>query len=91
MHSLLFAVLGALLTHSLYGRLVGAGMVSGSYWRWCSALRCCKRAFSCLASGAYIHGDNFFDIGVDMLGGVVGRSAGAGLSESYLPAAPGNR
>ena len=52
MHSLLFAVLGALLMQSMYGRLA-ARVASPSFWRCCSASGSFRRAFSCSASNAY--------------------------------------
>lgn len=71
MHSLLFAVLGALLMFSLYGRLairkgvmVALAMVLG--------VAVLQEGIQLFSERLPIHGDNFFDIGVDMFGGVIG-------------------
>ena len=52
MHSLLFAVLAALLMQSLRGRLAARRAVR-SFWPWSSASPSFRRAFNCSASSAY--------------------------------------
>lgn len=72
MHSLLFAVLGALLMQRLSGtpaRRVGLtlALVLGA--------AILQESFQLLSRQSVLHLDNLFDIGIDMLGGLLGLSA----------------
>ena len=82
MHSLLFAVLGALLTHSLYGRRsgrYGVGVVLALVF----GVALLQEGIQLFSERRIIHGDNFFDIGVDMLGGVVGVLLALGIRKLF--------
>ena len=82
MHSLLFAVLGALLMFSLYGRLairkgvmVALALVLG--------VAVLQEGIQLFSERLPIHGDNFFDIGVDMFGGVIGVLLALGVRKLF--------
>ena len=69
MHSLLFAVLGALLMQRLSGkptRRVGLTLTL------VLAAAILQESFQLLSRQSVLHPDNLFDIGVDMLGGLLG-------------------
>lgn len=69
MHSLLFAVLGALLMQRLSGtpaRRVGLTLTL------VLAAAILQEGFQLLSRQSILHPDNLFDIGVDMLGGLLG-------------------
>ncbi len=69
MHSLLFAVLGALLMQRLSGtpaRRVGLTLTL------VLAAAILQEGFQLLSRQSVLHPDNLFDIGVDMLGGLLG-------------------
>ena len=69
MHSLLFAVLGALLMQRLSGtpaRRVGLTLIL------VLAAAILQESFQLLSRQSVLHPDNLFDIGVDMLGGLLG-------------------
>ncbi len=72
MHTLLFAVLGALLIQRLSGtfaRRIGftLALVLGA--------AILQEGFQLLSRQTVLHPDNLFDIGVDMLGGLLGAMA----------------
>ena len=72
MHTLLFAVLGALLIQRLSGtfaRRIGftLALVLGA--------AILQEGFQLLSRQSVLHPDNLFDIGVDMLGGLLGAMA----------------
>ena len=72
MHTLLFAVLGALLMQRLSGtfaRRIGftLALVLGA--------AILQEGFQLLSRQSVLHPDNLFDIGVDMLGGLLGAMA----------------
>ena len=71
MHTLLFAVLAALLMQNLTGRLAARRAVPVVL-----ALVLCfailQESIQLFSEQRVLHGDTFFDIGVDMLGGVLG-------------------
>ncbi len=72
MHSLLFAVLGALLMQRLSGtpaRRVGLTLTL------VLAAAILQEGFQLLSRQSVLHPDNLFDITVDMLGGLLGLSA----------------
>ena len=72
MHSLLFAVLGALLMQRLSGtpaRRVGLTLTL------VLAAAILQESFQLLSRQSVLHPDNLFDITVDMLGGLLGVSA----------------
>ena len=71
MHSLLFAVLSALLMQSLYGRLAAKGGV-GVVLVLVLGVGLLQEGIQLFSEQRLLHGNNFFDIGVDMLGGVLG-------------------
>ncbi len=69
MHGLLFAVLGALLMQRLSGtpaRRVGLTLTL------VLAAAILQEGFQLLSRQSVLHPDNLFDIGVDMLGGLLG-------------------
>ncbi len=69
MHSLLFAVLGALLMQRLSGtpaRRIGLTLTL------VLAAAILQEGFQLLSRQSVLHPDNLFDIGVDMLGGLLG-------------------
>jgi len=69
MHSLLFAVLGALLMQCLSGtpaRRIGLTLTL------VLAAAILQEGFQLLSRQSVLHPDNLFDIGVDMLGGLLG-------------------
>ncbi|MDE0462741.1 MAG: hypothetical protein OXH93_10040 [Caldilineaceae bacterium] len=69
MHGLLFAVLGALLMQRLSGtpaRRVGLTLTL------VLAAAILQEGFQLLSRQSILHPDNLFDIGVDMLGGLLG-------------------
>lgn len=69
MHSLLFAVLGVLLMQRLSGTLARrVGLTLALVF--CAAIL--QEGFQLLSRQAVLHPDNLFDIGVDMLGGLLG-------------------
>ena len=78
MHSLLFAVLGALLMHSLYGRMSG-GYCVGVVLAIVFGVALLQEGIQLFSERRIIHGDNFFDIGVDMFGSVIGVLLALGL------------
>ena len=72
MHTLLFAVLGALLMQSLSGtpaRRIGLTL------SLVLAAAILQEGFQLLSRQSVLHPDNLFDITVDMLGGLLGLSA----------------
>ena len=71
MHSLLFAVLGALLMQSLFGRLA-KGISVGVVLALVFGVAVLQEGIQLFSERRFLHGDNFFDIGVDMFGGVIG-------------------
>ena len=71
MHSLLFAVLGALLKQSLYGRLAAKAGV-GVVLALVLGVALLQEGIQLFSEQRVLHGGNFFDIGVDMLGGGLG-------------------
>ena len=76
MHSLLFAVLGALLMQRLSGtpaRRVGLTLTL------VLAAAILQESFQLLSRQSVLHPDNLFDIGVDMLGGLLGVGAVLGV------------
>ena len=73
MHSLLFGVLGALLMFNFFGRMsvrnaaaVVLALVLG--------VAVAQEGIQLISARLPVHGDNFFDIGVDMSGGIVGAA-----------------
>ena len=78
MHSLLFAVLAALLMQSLYGRLATKGGV-GVVLALVLGAALLQEGIQLFSEQRVLHGDNFFDIGVDMLGGGLGLLLALGL------------
>lgn len=73
MHSLLFGVLGALLMFDFYGRMavLNAVMVVLAL---VLAVAVAQEGIQLISERLPVHGDNFFDIGVDMSGGIVGAA-----------------
>ena len=71
MHSLLFAVLAALLMQSLYCRLAARRAVPVVLALVLGAALL-QEGIQLFSEQRVLHGDNFFDIGVDMLGGAFG-------------------
>jgi len=69
MHSLLFAVLGVLLMQRLSGTLARRVGLTLAFVL-CAAIL--QEGFQLLSRQAVLHPDNLFDIGVDMLGGLLG-------------------
>lgn len=76
MHSLLFAVLGVLLMQRLSGTLARRVGLTLSF-ALCAAIL--QEGFQLLSRQAVLHPDNLFDIGVDMLGGLLGIGAVLGV------------
>ncbi|MDE0143457.1 MAG: hypothetical protein OXI80_12945 [Caldilineaceae bacterium] len=76
MHSLLFAVLGVLLMQRLPGTLARRVGLTLAYVL-CAAIL--QEGFQLLSRQAVLHPDNLFDIGVDMLGGLLGVGAVLGV------------
>lgn len=71
MHTLLFAVLGAFLMHSTFGRLpraLGIGFVLALVL----SVALLQESIQLYSGQRAPHADNLFDIGVDMLGGLLG-------------------
>ena len=71
MHSVLFAVLGALLMQSLYGRLASKSGV-GVVLALVLGVGLLQEGIQLFSEQRLLNYGNFFDIGVDMLGGGVG-------------------
>ena len=71
MHSLLFAVLGALLMQRLSGTLARRVGLTLALVLVAAIL---QEGFQLLSRQSVLHPDNLFDIGVDMLGGLLGLS-----------------
>ncbi len=72
MHSLLFAVLGALLMQRLSGTLARRVGLTLALVLVAAIL---QEGFQLLSRQSVLHLDNLFDIGIDMLGGLLGLSA----------------
>ncbi len=72
MHSLLFAVLGGLLMQRLSGTLARRVGLTLSLVLAAAIL---QEGIQLLSRQSVLHPDNLFDIGVDMLGGLLGLSA----------------
>lgn len=72
MHTLLFAVLGALLVQRLSGTLARRIGFTLALVLGAAIL---QEGFQLLSRQSVIHPDNLFDIGVDMLGGLLGAMA----------------
>ena len=82
MHGLLFGVLGALLMFNFYGRmsarngvLVVLALVLG--------VAVAQEGIQLFSERLPVHGDNFFDIGVDMSGGIVGAALALGVRKLF--------
>ena len=80
MHTFLFAVLAALLMLNLYGRLAAHRAV----WVvlalvFTAALL--QEGIQLLSEQRMLHADTFFDIGVDMIGGLLGLLTVLGFSK----------
>ncbi|MXZ21251.1 MAG: hypothetical protein F4Y84_11725 [Caldilineaceae bacterium SB0665_bin_25] len=69
MHSLLFAVLGALLTQRLSGTLARRVGLTLALVLGAAIL---QEGIQLLSRQSVLHADNLFDIAVDMLGGLLG-------------------
>ena len=69
MHTLLFAVLGALLMQSLSGTLARRVGLTLTLMLVAAIL---QEGFQLLSRQSVLHPDNLFDITVDMLGGLLG-------------------
>ncbi len=69
MHTLLFAVLGALLVQRLSGTLARRIGFTLALVLGAAIL---QEGFQLLSRQSVLHPDNLFDIGVDMLGGLLG-------------------
>ena len=80
MHSLLFAVLGALLMQSMYGRLAARAGV-GIVLALLLGVGLLQEGIQLFSEQRVLNYGNFFDIGVDMLGGGLGLLLTAGLQE----------
>ena len=78
MHILLFAVLGLLLMQRLHGTLARR---IGFTLALVLAAAILQEGFQLLSRQAVLHPDNLFDIGVDMLGGVLGLLLALGFSK----------
>ena len=78
MHSLLFAVLAALLMQSLHGRLAARRAVP-VVLALVLGVALLQEGIQLFSEQRVLHGDNFFDIGVDMLGGGLGLLLALGL------------
>ena len=72
MHTLLFAVLGALLVQRLSGTLARRIGFTLALVLGAAIL---QEGFQLLSRQSVLHPDNLFDIGVDMLGGLLGAMA----------------
>ena len=72
MHTLLFAVLGALLIQRLSGTLARRIGFTLALVLGAAIL---QEGFQLLSRQSVLHPDNLFDIGVDMLGGLLGAMA----------------
>ncbi len=82
MHGLLFGVLGALLMHSLYGKMEvrkGAVVVLALVL----GVAVLQEGIQLISERLPIHADNFFDIGVDMSGGIVGAALALGVRKLF--------
>ena len=71
MHSLLFAVLGALLMQSMYGRLAARAGVA-VVLALLLGVGLLQEGIQLFSEQRVLNYGNFFDIGVDMLGGGLG-------------------
>ena len=78
MHSLLYAVLGALLIQSLYGRLA-KGYAVGIVLALVLGVALVQEGIQLFSEQQGPHADNLFDIGVDMVGGAIGLLLALGL------------
>ena len=78
MHSLLYAVLGALLIQSLYGRLA-KGYAVGIVLALVFGVALVQEGIQLFSEQQGPHADNLFDIGVDMVGGAIGLLLALGL------------
>ncbi len=72
MHTMLFAVLGALLIQRLSGTLARRIGFTLALVLGAAIL---QEGFQLLSRQSVLHPDNLFDIGVDMLGGLLGAMA----------------
>ncbi len=81
MHGLLFGVLGALLMFSVYGRM---GLRNGVIVVLALVLGVAvlQEGIQLFSERLPIHADNFFDIGVDMFGGVFGVLLALGVRKA---------
>lgn len=75
MHTLLFAVLGALLVQRLSGTLARRIGFTLALVLGAAIL---QEGFQLLSRQSVLHPDNLFDIGVDMLGGLLGAMVALG-------------
>ncbi len=73
MHSLLFGVLGALLMFNFYGRM-SVRNAAAVVLALVLAVAVAQEGIQLISQRLPVHADNFFDIGVDMSGGVVGAA-----------------
>ena len=80
MHSLLFAVLGALLMQSMYGRLAARAGVA-VVLALLLGVGLLQEGIQLFSEQRVLNYGNFFDIGVDMLGGGLGLLLALGLQE----------
>ncbi|MCY4119163.1 MAG: hypothetical protein OXF55_19890 [Caldilineaceae bacterium] len=82
MHSLLFGVLGALLMFNFYGRM-SVRNAAAVVLALVLAVAVAQEGIQLISERLPVHGDNFFDIGVDMSGGIVGAALALGVRKLF--------
>lgn len=78
MHTLLFSVLGALIMYALHGKLPGR-LAVGVALTLVFGVAVLQEGIQLMSEQLPVHGDNFFDLAVDMAGGLIGVAVAVGL------------